>query len=114
VLGAIRGQRAVALISTGEVSVLFPQFQPPFGAYLAPGVTLKPELEHATRVVAEAPMVFAVTSGPLGYALDFFPQLRQGLERRPAILNIPRGADGTFTVYGLGQTVRRAALTRAP
>ena len=105
-LGAIGSQRAVVLISTGEVSVLFPQFQPPFGAYLAPGVTLKPELEHAMRVVNDAPMVFAVTSGPLGYALDFFPQLRQGLQRRPALLNIPRGEDGTFTLYGPGQTVR--------
>ncbi len=116
VLGAIQihSQRAVALISTGEISVLFAQFQPPFGAYLAPGVTLKPELEHAVRAAADAPMVFAVTSGPLGYALDFFPQLRQELQRRPAILNLPRGEDGTFTLYGPGQTGRPAALTRAP
>jgi len=114
VLGAIHSQRAVALISTGEISVLFAQFQPPFGAYLAPGVTLKPELDHAMRVVADAPMVFAVTSGPLGYALDFFPRLRQGLQRRPALLNIPRGENGTFTVYGPGETGRPTAPTRAP
>lgn len=99
VLQATSGRNAAALISAGEVSVLFAQFQPPFGAYLAPGVTLEPELAHAMHVASDASVVFTVTSGSLGYALDFYPRLRQVLQRRRIILEVVRKG-GTFTVYG--------------
>ena len=44
-------------------------------------------------------MIFAVTSGPLGYALDFYPQFRRLLDERGAVLNEPL-KQATFTVYG--------------
>ena len=99
VIQATAGRHAMAIISAGNVALLFPTFEPPFGAYLAPGVTLPPELAHATDGLRNAPMIFAVTSGPLGYALDFYPQFRRLLEHREVVLNEPLEKT-TFTVYG--------------
>lgn len=99
VIEATAGRHATVIISAGDVAVLFPTFAPPFGVYLAPGVTLPSELARATEDLKHAPMIFAVTSGPLGYALDFFPQFRRLLNRREVVLNEPL-EKATFTVYG--------------
>jgi hypothetical protein len=116
VMDAASGQDAVALISEGMVSVIFRQFRPPFGAYLVPGVTLKPEMDRATDEIANAPVLFTITSGPLGYALDFFPQLRRELDKRPVVFNAVTRS-GAFTVFGMparsGTSPKRAA-TRVP
>ena len=50
-------------------------------------------------------MIFTVTSGPLGYALDFFPQFGPLLDAREVILNEPL-KQATFTVYGAVRSPR--------
>jgi hypothetical protein len=99
VIEATAARHAMVIVSAGSAAVLFPTFEPPFGAYLAPGVTLPAELARATDGLRHAPMIFAVTSGPLGYALDFFPQFRRLLDQREVVLNEPL-EKATFTVYG--------------
>jgi hypothetical protein len=105
VIKATAGHQATVLISAGSMAVLFPTFEPPFGAYLAPGVTLPSELAHATDAIRNAPMIFTVTRGPLGYALDFFPQFRPLLDEREVVLNEPL-KQATFTVYGAVRSPR--------
>ena len=111
VLGAIRGQDAFALTSVGEVAVLFPQFRPPVGAFLTPGVATEVELSQTMDAIRTAPATFAVTSGSLGYALDFFPHLRSELETHEVILEVIRPG-GNFTVYGRPPVERGRAAER--
>jgi hypothetical protein len=116
VVDVTSGQEAAALISVGAVSVIFRQFQPPIGAFLIPGAILKPEMARATDLAGNAPMVFAITSGALGYLLDFFPQLRRELNQRPVVFKAVLKS-GTFTVFGRSEKDRPSpnpAATRVP
>jgi hypothetical protein len=111
---AVTAQRKAAVVTfQGGTAVLFPQFEPPLGAYLVPAESLSSEIAGTEQRLREAPAIFAVTSGDYSAALAFFPQFRRMLQERTAILEEP--LEGlTFTVYGSPSHRASGAPIRAP
>lgn len=77
----IAGHRTVAVGVAGGASILFPDFEKPIGAYLAPAAALPAEAELSIARIKAADMVVRPASESIGDPISFWPDLTQTLSR---------------------------------
>jgi hypothetical protein len=76
----IAGHRTVAVGVAGGASILFPDFEKPIGAYLAPAAALPAEAERSIARIKAADMVVRPASESIGDPISFWPDLTHTLD----------------------------------
>jgi hypothetical protein len=80
VVHLIAGHRTVAVGVAGGASILFPDFEKPIGAYLAPAAALPAEAERSIARIEAADMVVRPASESIGDPISFWPDLTHTLD----------------------------------
>jgi hypothetical protein len=75
----IAGHRTVAVGVAGGASILFPGFEKPIGAYLAPAAALPAEAQLSIARIKAADMVVRPASESIGDPISFWPDLTHTL-----------------------------------
>jgi hypothetical protein len=77
----IAGHRTVAVGVAGGASILFPDFEKPIGAYLAPAAAMPVEIERSIERIKAAEMVVRPASESIGDPVSFWPELTRTLDQ---------------------------------
>ncbi len=76
----IAGHRTVAVGIAGGASILFPDFEKPIGAYLAPAAATALEASRSIARIKAADMVVRPASESIGDPISFWPDLTRTLD----------------------------------
>jgi len=70
-----QGRDAVVLVETGAVALMFPEFEPPFGAFLLPGMARPAEVAHTVEQLMRAKVIVERSSETGADQFSAFPEI---------------------------------------